>query len=106
MLPASQSFQHSFNLFLTKLVQPWLVLMRIQCSCRQILLFLHHHLVLSSAGLFAACCDRLGCLVSHDELIDLAEQARAPHPICNPAKPGRISEKILVMRSQVDIILD
>ncbi len=54
VLPASDSVRHSFNLCLTIFVPPWLVLMTIPCSSRLILSFLHHQLVVSRAGLFAA----------------------------------------------------
>ncbi len=40
-----------------------------------------------------SCFNRLGSLFSPDELIKLDEQAWAPHPIYNPAKPGRISAR-------------
>jgi hypothetical protein len=34
-----------------------------------------------------------GSLVSRDELIKLAEYGRAPHPVRNPAQPGRITAR-------------
>ncbi len=55
------------------------------------------------------CSNRLGSLVSRDELIKFAEQALAPHPICKlnlaESLPG-LHGTIQVMRSQVNIILD
>jgi hypothetical protein len=39
------------------------------------------------------CFNRLGSFFSPDELIKFYEQAQAPHPIYNPAKPCRISAR-------------
>jgi hypothetical protein len=56
------------------------------------------------------CCNGVGCLVSHYNLIKLAKEALAPHPTRSPAKTGKISEilngTIRVMRSLVNFILD
>ncbi len=36
-------------------------------------------------------CKRPGRLLSRDELVKFVKEARAPHPIHNPARPGRIT---------------
>jgi hypothetical protein len=37
------------------------------------------------------CSEGPGCLVSRNELRKLVEHGRAPHPVHNPAQPGRIA---------------
>ncbi len=39
------------------------------------------------------CREGPGSLVSRDELRKLAEHGRAPHPVHNPAQPGRITAR-------------
>ncbi len=39
------------------------------------------------------CREGSGRVVSRDELRKLAEHGRAPHPVCNPAQPGRITAR-------------
>ncbi len=39
------------------------------------------------------CCKGPGRLVSRDELRKLVEHGRAPHPVHNPAQPGRITAR-------------
>ncbi len=105
-LGSSDSVRHNFNLCLTEVVPPWLVLMPIPCHCRPILLFLHQPDVLSSRLFVAYLAAMVRASESRNELIKLAKVALAPHLTLSPTKTGRISGTIRVMRSLVNLILD